>query len=698
MGRKASSLVIFLLVISFLVFSFEVKQASLVEVRENGDCDVRVLPNITEVDLHQTFTIAVVFEGVSNISGFDVRFSWDTTYLDYIDHTATVPVEDYPNPQPPSPYGGFLHTPRLWLKDDVDTSAGTYWGAFATLGGPGFFGNGTAFTMTFWVKEQELWAIDTILDITSASCDSGFPIQPTCWIHDGIVRVAGSSPGEIIRINSDGSIAPPTANLTTTDNVTYTFTDHNNASLVVMRDSTIVDGAGHILQRSTPSGILTGVILSSCTNVTVKNLKIMDFDQGFGVGGSHNTFVNNDISYSGHFIPVGFSFGDSHSNLISGNNITGFWSAFSFDESSENIIVDNTIKDVEYCAFTGSGSSSNLIYHNNFINVSTSGPDNPGFSWDNGYPSGGNYWSLYTGVDSYSGVYQNETGSDGIQDTPLVLGPGNRDRYPFNTRNGWENHPFSIESNTTITDKLVSPSTMQFNVSGPSPSIGYINITMPIGLNSTAIKVKINGTELVPPPFPIITSNGSHYFVYFEFSLSSHHIAVQYATGDIAVTEVVVSRTILGQGYSLLVNATLMNLGDFNTTTDVLVQANFTIFGNQTGLFIPTGTSVLVSFVWDTASWSIGNFTLEIVTTPCEAEGNLSNNILTFPIEVCVTIPGDMDGDFDVDIFDIVQLASRYGEILPPPIWPIPIEDIDGDGDIDIFDVVIASGNYGESI
>jgi len=41
--------------------------------------------------------------------------------------------------------------------------------------------------------------------------------------------------------------------------------------------------------------------------------------------------------------------------------------------------------------------------------------------WDNGYPSGGYYWSDYNGTDSYSGPYQDLTGSDGIGDTPRAL-------------------------------------------------------------------------------------------------------------------------------------------------------------------------------------------------------------------------------------------------------------------------------------
>ena len=53
-------------------------------------------------------------------------------------------------------------------------------------------------------------------------------------------------------------------------------------------------------------------------------------------------------------------------------------------------------------------------------------------TWDHGYPSGGNYWSDYAGVDSFSGPYQNETGGDGIGDTPYnVTDTVQQDRYPL---------------------------------------------------------------------------------------------------------------------------------------------------------------------------------------------------------------------------------------------------------------------------
>ena len=63
-------------------------------------------------------------------------------------------------------------------------------------------------------------------------------------------------------------------------------------------------------------------------------------------------------------------------------------------------------------------------------------------SWDNGYPSGGNYWEDYTGTDNYHGPNQNLSGSDGIGDTPYnIYGGSNQDLYPFMEPNGWANEP-----------------------------------------------------------------------------------------------------------------------------------------------------------------------------------------------------------------------------------------------------------------
>jgi parallel beta-helix repeat protein len=123
---------------------------------------------------------------------------------------------------------------------------------------------------------------------------------------------------------------------------------------------------------------------------------------------SNNTISRNDITASiGYGICVAGSY-----NIVSGNNITnngdGVWLHKSLDSKLyHNNIIDNTYNQVYIDARPS-------------INV-----------WDNGYPSGGNYWSDHTGTDLFRGLYQNETGSDGIGDTPYVIDENNTDTYPL---------------------------------------------------------------------------------------------------------------------------------------------------------------------------------------------------------------------------------------------------------------------------
>ena len=70
-------------------------------------------------------------------------------------------------------------------------------------------------------------------------------------------------------------------------------------------------------------------------------------------------------------------------------------------------------------------------FENNYIHVEGGDYASIANVWDNGYPSGGNYWDVYEGGDYYKGFDQNETGSDGIGDTPYQITTTNVDRYPL---------------------------------------------------------------------------------------------------------------------------------------------------------------------------------------------------------------------------------------------------------------------------
>lgn len=99
--------------------------------------------------------------------------------------------------------------------------------------------------------------------------------------------------------------------------------------------------------------------------------------------------------------------------------------------SVSNYISGNEIRQNDYGLYS-TGSSSHIC-HNNFVDNTQQvlyggGLDN---AWDDGYPSGGNYWSNHDCTDLFKGPYQNETGSDCIGDTPYFIGGTEQDNYPL---------------------------------------------------------------------------------------------------------------------------------------------------------------------------------------------------------------------------------------------------------------------------
>jgi parallel beta-helix repeat protein len=213
-------------------------------------------------------------------------------------------------------------------------------------------------------------------------------------------------------------------------------------------------------------------LLNSCNNILSNN----HFEGGLFVGGFLYFSNNNTLSgnyFSRYPLESGLELSSSDDNKLIGNDVTGNGrgiylqnsdnntliantAAYSYgvppggagppainlqlESSSNNTILENTIAYANtsmYWFYVGEGmgvysSSNNTIYHNNFIgNVGQVGSDGSPNMWDNGYPSGGNYWSDYNGTDHYGGPYQNVTGSDGIGDTSYSIDADNADHYPL---------------------------------------------------------------------------------------------------------------------------------------------------------------------------------------------------------------------------------------------------------------------------
>jgi hypothetical protein len=57
-------------------------------------------------------------------------------------------------------------------------------------------------------------------------------------------------------------------------------------------------------------------------------------------------------------------------------------------------------------------------------------------------------------------------------------------------------------------------------------------------------------------------------------------------------------------------------------------------------------------------------------------------------------LPGDVDGDCDVDVVDIMLVAGRWNSALGDPRYD-PCYDVDGDGEIDVVDIMPVAAHWG---
>jgi len=184
----------------------------------------------------------------------------------------------------------------------------------------------------------------------------------------------------------------------------------------------------------------TGINLEASSSSTVENcISKSNGYHGIGIavcwGGNTITCsqaFNNQ--YSGLYL--GAADGCTIEKCVSSFNGEGIslWDGFWGIVGRNNVITENVVSKNGVGMRINAPCQYNSIYHNKFLsNKNQALDDGVGNLWDNGYPSGGNYWSDYNGRDRYSGPGQNLPGRDGIGDISyVILGTaGSTDRYPL---------------------------------------------------------------------------------------------------------------------------------------------------------------------------------------------------------------------------------------------------------------------------
>jgi len=323
----------------------------------------------------------------------------------------------------------------------------------------------------YWSDYEERYPYAEELD-DSGIWDTPYVIDENNQDNYPLMNPWGAPPPSgTIYIRPDGSIDPPCTPIHR-DGDLYTLTSNITSDadgIVIERDNMTLDGAGYTLQGT--GGYSKGIDLSYRSNVSIKNVEIRAFGTGIGLifssnnvicenncvantasgiglfGSSNNTISQNNVvankegieivksSYnntvSGNNVALNEGWGIdllTSNTTISGNNIEGNKYGI-YHATGSNIISGNNIKANEYGIYVRRMWDC-AVYHNNFMDntqqVYLYYPWYTSF-WDDGYPSGGNYWSDYE--ETYPAA--DEIDSSGIWNIPYWINENNQDNYPL---------------------------------------------------------------------------------------------------------------------------------------------------------------------------------------------------------------------------------------------------------------------------
>jgi parallel beta-helix repeat protein len=356
------------------------------------------------------------------------------------------------------------------------------------------------------------------------------------------------------------------------------------------------------------------VAVINSTNIEVKNLKLTKNYQGAFFAYTTNSIIAN-VSISDNV--YGILHFSSLNNTIIENTITNSeWEGIYLREANNNTISKNKISNNAY-GIKLLWSDNNTIFHNDFVsNAKQVDIDilSEGNIWDDGYPSGGNYWSDYAGIDTKIGPNQDQLGSDGIGDTPYTINAENIDRYPLMkpwTPPSQHELVVSLKAQTLLRpgdSTLINATVINMGLSNETNVELFLMINGSI-VNSATIPSLANGSAYTmshlwtstiegkynvtaySPPVPLETSIKNNQVTIFVIVTTAKRVPYDYPSIEAAINAATSGDTILvasGTYGSVVVNKAVKLIGEDRNTTitgyikvtaDNVVISGFTIKG-----------------------------------------------------------------------------------------------------------------------
>jgi len=247
-----------------------------------------------------------------------------------------------------------------------------------------------------------------------------------------------------------------------------------------------------------------------------------------------------------------------------------------------------------------------------------------------------------------------------------------------------------VASFTESAEKVFVDETITFDASGSYDPDGVIVAYFwDFGDGTNATDVTVNHTYPYKGTYTVTLSVKDDDGV----STSTSAVKTVLTRPDIEVINVTSSKNIVGQRYSILINVTIANEGDYTETFDVTAYANMKPIKTK-AITLTSKSIITINFEWNTTGFDKGNYTIWSYAWPILGEIDTADNTKTDGW-VIIAIVGDINADGIVDIEDLYLIALAYGTTPGHPRYN-PNLDVNCDGIIDIEDIYVAALHYGE--
>lgn len=193
--------------------------------------------------------------------------------------------------------------------------------------------------------------------------------------------------------------------------------------------------------------------------------------------------------------------------------------------------------------------------------------------------------------------------------------------------------------------------------------------------------------------------NGTIWLVWASDKLGNFDIYYKFVIVDLAIYNVTTSSNLAAQGDLVDIHVDVLNQGTIGVVFDITPYYGNIPIKTTTETLLTAGSGIPIRYTltWNTTGVPYGFYDISTTVSTYINENDLTDNSFRDGT-VMVTIPGDVNGDRKVDIYDGSFISSHW--YPGPPIGPLGYDmnaDINNDGRVDIYDVGIINLNWQKS-